>query len=100
MQAAGHTVTWSEFSSEISGPTDMRPTMPVYVAAEGELFPVERVEVDGAGVVLYPDMSGLESLQKRVDELTDLLQEIADSNDKGSIMSKAEIVGRAKDALR
>ena len=96
MNAAGHTLTVAELLSEI----DFRVarTMPVYVAADEDLYPVDRIDVDGGGVILYCDNDPL-NLADRVDALEAVLQSIADSDRKGSKMTRADIIAAAEAAL-
>jgi hypothetical protein len=91
MNASGHTLNMIELIVETKSAGNHAP---VYVAADGAWFPVERVEVDGAGITLYCDNDPM-NLADRVDALETVLRDIADSNDKGSKMTKAEIIAAA-----
>ncbi len=94
MIAAGRTLDMAELMDSIDGQPH---STPVYVAAEGELYPVERAEIDGAGILLYADDAL--NLSERVEELEAVLRDIAASNETGARMTKAEIVKAAKAVL-
>jgi hypothetical protein len=96
MNAAGHTLTAAELLSEIDFRVAL--TMPVYVASDDDLYPVERIDVDGGGIVLYCDNDRM-NLAERVTELEEVLQSIADSDQTGSKMTKTQVIAAARAAL-
>lgn len=96
MNAAGRTLTVVELVSEI----DFRVarTTPVYVVDGEGFWSVDRIEVDGGGVILYTDNDAT-YLVHRVNALEEVLRSIADSDQVGSKMTKAQIIAAAEAAL-
>lgn len=95
MKAAGETLTVNELAQELIGPTW---SARLYVAHDGEMYEIERADVDSYGIVMYTADTPLDP-DERIAELERALERIAAGGRKSTMMTKAEIIAAAKAVL-